>query len=98
MYFETILNRKMKAETYSENGVLYWITNDAPVPLDCFEEVGCTPPENQAEAIEKHINDILESYRENYKGPSEEEMYEMRAAFGEGTEVVNMITGTKIHL
>jgi hypothetical protein len=35
----------------------------------------------------------IEAYRKNYKGPSQEDMFEMRAAFGPGAQVVNVLTG-----
>ena len=41
---------------------------------------------------------FLENYRRNYKGPGEEEKTEMRAAFGTGTTVVNVITGKRTRL
>jgi len=40
----------------------------------------------------------IEEYCRNYKGPSEEELFEMRAAFGEGATVVNVITGKETKL
>lgn len=40
----------------------------------------------------------LAEYRANYKGPSAEELVEMCAAFGEGTSVVNVITGDEYDL
>ncbi len=40
----------------------------------------------------------LAEYRASYKGPSAEERAEMRAAFGPGTKVVNVITGEEIDL
>lgn len=41
---------------------------------------------------------IIEGYRASYTGPSEEELFEMRAAFGKGTTVVDIFTGKKIKL
>ena len=41
---------------------------------------------------------VIEAYRASYTGPSEEEMFEMRAAFGTGTKVVDIFTGKKIKL
>ena len=41
---------------------------------------------------------FLEEYRKNYEGPTEEEKAEMRAAFGEGETVVDIITGQRISL
>ena len=41
--------------------------------------------------IEDRIS--LEAYAKHYKGPSEEEQFEMQAAFGPGAQVVNVLTG-----
>lgn len=41
---------------------------------------------------------VIEAYKASYTGPSEEEMFEMRAAFGTGTKVVDIFTGKKIKL
>ena len=40
----------------------------------------------------------LEAYRKSYRGPDEEEKAEMRAAFGTGSTVVDIITGERIRL
>ena len=40
----------------------------------------------------------LAEYRRNYKGLDEEELAEARAAFGEGTTVVDVLTGEKTRL
>ena len=47
---------------------------------------------------EKEALAAIEAYRANYTGPSEEELFEMRAAYGRGTTVVDVITGRKIKL
>ena len=49
-------------------------------------------------AREAEVQADLESYRVSRKAPSAEEIAEMRAAFGEGTKVVDVITGKKIQL
>ena len=49
-------------------------------------------------AREAEVEAALAEYRANYKGPSAEELAEMRAAFGPGATVVNVITGKKIEL
>ena len=41
---------------------------------------------------------FLAEYRKQDTPPSEEELFEMRAAFGEDTEVVNVFTGRKTKL
>ena len=52
-----------------------------------------------ATAKKRDIQDkkFIEEYRKHYKGPSEEELIEMRAAFGAGTTVVDVITGKEIY-
>ena len=40
----------------------------------------------------------LEEYRRNARPASPEELYEMRAAFGEGAVVVDVLTGEEIRL
>ena len=49
-------------------------------------------------AREAEVEADLESYRANRKAPSAEDLAEMRAAFGEGTKVVDVITGEEIQL
>ena len=41
---------------------------------------------------------VIEAYKASYTGPSEEEMFEMRAAYGKGTTVVDIFTGKKVRL
>ena len=50
------------------------------------------------EACEEEAMKAFEAYRASYTGPSEEELFEMRAAYGKGTTVVDVITGRKIKL
>ncbi len=49
-------------------------------------------------AREAEVQADLESYRASKKAPSAEELAEMRAAFGEGTTVVDALTGEEIQL
>ena len=49
-------------------------------------------------AREAEVQAGLESYRANRKAPSAEELAEMRAAFGEGTTVADVLTGEEIQL
>ena len=48
-------------------------------------------------ARDDEVKESIAEYRRNYKGPSEEELAEMRAAFGPGQVVVNVLTGTRIY-
>ena len=41
---------------------------------------------------------VIEAYRASCTGPSEEDLFEMRAAYGKGTTVVDIFTGKKIKL
>lgn len=49
-------------------------------------------------AREAEVKADLESYRAARRASSAEEMAEMRAAFGEGSTVVDVLTGEKIQL
>lgn len=88
-----------------ENGVVTWNSNGNVPPediLEFWEYVGITGFNREASDAERErqTNEFLTAYRkqqENHK-PSQEELYEMRAAFGEGTTVVNVITGKEIKL
>ena len=85
-----------------ENGAAFWVSSNNYLPEDCAEMLSFTDfifdIQATAEARDKQTNEFLEEYRKNYKGPSEEEKAEMRAAFGEGAEIVDVITGKTIRL
>jgi len=97
------LGHTFYAEAYTEDGgkVWRWTSNNAVCPLDACVEYGI-PCDMDAQKVarEKEIDKVLADYRRRMENhvPSAEEMYEMRAAFGEGAEVVNVITGKKIKL
>ncbi len=85
-----------------ENGIARWSTNGSIIPADCARfaaHIGM-PIDlvATAETRDAETEIFFEDYRKNYRGPSEEEMAEMRAAFGPGETVVNIITGHKIKL
>lgn len=85
-----------------ENGAAFWVSSNNYLPEDCAEMLSYTDfifdIQATAEARDKQTNEFVEEYRKNYKGPSEEEKAEMRAAFGEGAEIVDVITGKTIRL
>ena len=54
--------------------------------------------EATTKAREEEVTKILEEYRRNARPATEEELDEMRAAFGTGKTVVNILTGEKYHL
>ena len=49
-------------------------------------------------AREEETAKAIEEYRRNARPATEEELDEMRAAFGRGKTVVNIITGQRYHL
>ncbi len=49
-------------------------------------------------AREKATSELINEYRNNYKGPSAEEKEEMISAFGKGTTVVDILSGKHINL
>lgn len=54
--------------------------------------------ENTQAARDAETRKTIEAYRKADHQPSEEELWEMRAAFGRGTTVVDAITGRKTRL
>ena len=82
----------------------YWISSGNYLPEDCVEKLLHTTfsfdPEATARAREKQVAEDLAEYRRLRKGhkPSEEELFEMRAAFGKGETVVDIITGDEYEL
>ena len=89
---------------FGADGVVRWKGNNRVMPKDCREILSHTAyrdlfsEEASRAAEDAETAAFLESYRKNYKGPSEEEKTEMRAAFGTGTTVCNIITGERIRL
>jgi hypothetical protein len=75
-----------------------WKSNGSPVPADYIFWAGL--PEGAVRSQEKarkaHVARVIEAQRN--RTYSEEEKFEMRAAFGEGETVVNILTGEKIQL
>ena len=69
---------------------------------DMLEKVAMVSDKVNVEATraarDEETAKVIEAYRAYYTGPSEEEMFEMRAAFGTGTTVVDIFTGKKIKL
>jgi hypothetical protein len=89
-------------ETSAVTGpVVRWNSNDR-IPfndmLQDFATMGWISSEvvqNSNDTRKLEAAESLASYARNYKGPSDEERFEARAAFGAGAEVVNIITGHK---
>ena len=97
--------RQMNGEIFfGTDGVVRWTSNNRVMPKDCREILSHTAyrdlfsEEASRAAEDAETAAFLESYRKNYTGPSEEEKAEMRAAFGTGSTVVDVITGKRIRL
>lgn len=54
--------------------------------------------ENTQLARDIEVAESIAAYRKQASAPSEEELNEMRAAFGKGTTVVDVLTGRKTRL
>ncbi|MDD6699452.1 hypothetical protein [Mogibacterium kristiansenii] len=69
---------------------------------DMLEKLTYVTDEVDAEATkaarDEEVTRSLADYRRNAKPASEEEISEMRAAFGEGQTIVNILTGERITL
>ena len=97
--------RNRESKIRIENGAARWETGSNFVPLDCIGNylVDKIPGFDLVEhtrlsALE--IDRVLVAYRkrmENYV-PSFEELCDMRAAFGAGEQVVNIVTGVVTQL
>jgi hypothetical protein len=76
-------------------GVKYWKSNGSVIPDSVFKDAYAECPAEQRAAYKAQTDAFLASYRKARKGhkPSAEERFEMRAAFGAGSTVVDVITG-----
>ena len=89
-----------------EKHIVRWKTNNSVPPVDCLDEMveqGLITPRAKVLSVIVRDFEVAQSiarYRKQMENhvPSGEELFEMRAAFGEGEEVVNVITGKKIQL
>ena len=76
--------------------VLRWASNGRVVPVYVLERDARLPVwEEQRTAYERETTAALEAYRDNQGPASAEERSEMRAAFGKGTLVVDVLTGRR---
>ena len=85
-----------------ENGAIKWKSNGSYLMDDFCEKLEYAGYPFSREAT-KNARDIqvhreLNEYRKNQKAPSPEELEAMRAAFGEGTTIVDVLSGRTIQL
>ena len=106
-----VLDLNKAREKFASNasvtdGVLRWKSNGSVPPQDCldaFVEAGLGSKfdmEATSQTRRKEEDASLADYRRRMANhvPSEEELFEMRAAFGPGAMVVNVITGKETKL
>lgn len=88
-----------KDATVEADGAIKWNSNGRYLMDDFCEKLEYAGFDFSRVATEKKRDaqneESLAEYRRNYKGLSAEELAEARAAFGEGTTVVNVLTGDK---
>lgn len=90
-------------QAYMDNNVIRWVSNDTVPPKDILAELcvaGYITSETLYDSIatkNKEDEAFLEQYIANRKqyGYSDEEKFEMKAAFG-NEEVVDIFTGMKV--
>ena len=91
-------------ELIIEDGVGKWLRSDNIIPDECafYAEYMGLPIDREAtaKARDEELQMLIEEYREyqDEHEPSDEELFEMRAAFGEGEVVVDVLTGRRIQL
>lgn len=96
------LAQQFDTMTYKVDGIIRWKTNNAVPPqdvLDFWKHIG--KRFNMAKSIaarNREEKEAIENYKRNQRPPTQEQLYEMQAAFGKGTTVVDVITGRKIKL
>lgn len=88
-----------KDATVEADGAIKWNSNGRYLMDDFCEKLEYAGYDFSREATAKKRDaqneESLAEYRRNYKGLGAEELAEARAAFGEGTTVVNVLTGDK---
>ena len=97
--------RYENGELTIQDGAAIWECGNY-LPMDCLAALvhgkygHLVDVENHERLLDEQNTNTIREYKERMKNHvySEEELYEMRAAFGEGVEVVDVITGNKIRL
>ena len=90
------------SDSYVKAGVLHWRSNDTVVSPQVYKDACLVCPEVQTKARDRYVNQKLREFRKptvvTYWGDDvDAEMhYEMDAAFGVGSPVVNILTGRRI--
>ena len=101
---EKISQKALDGEIFfGADGVCRWKSNNHILPADCREKLSYSPYRDLFDeqackaADEAETAETLAAYRRSHQ-TTEEERMEMRAAFGTGTTVVDIISGERIAL
>jgi len=109
-YWQQSAEKEMKAAvesaardaTVDKDGAISWKSNGSYLMDDLCEKLEragfAFSREATRKAREAQVAEELAEYRKNYRGPSPSELEEMRRTFGEGTTVVDILAGEKVHL
>lgn len=94
-----LVNDLWHGQTLREGRVIRWASNNRVPPSDVIAlavaaGIDVDPAACDA-ARSAEMDAFLAVYRANHQRPTAEERFEMRAAFGPGQTVVNMITGRR---
>ena len=89
---------------FDKDGIVRWKSNDNVPPQEilwdfvCIKAIDVETRNRSMEVNNRETSAFLADYREKMRGhvPSAEERFEMRAAFGGGAELVNIVTGERI--
>ena len=96
------LENALREDSEIRNGVLYWKKSGNIAPNDTAENAITLgykiDMKKHRKARDEYVDKSLEEYRKNWQQPSEEELFEMRAAFGTNTTIVDVISGKRIAL
>ena len=85
-----------------EDGAIFWKCNGRYLMDDFCEKLEYAGYVFSREATavkrDEQNSEFIKQYKAMQTEPSEDELAEMRATFGEGTVVVNLLTGREIRL
>ncbi len=103
---EEVAKMQMKVDAgdvaVDENGAAYWKSKGSYLMDDTAEILSYTSFKFDVEATkvarDKQVDEQIAEYRKSRRNYtySAEELYEMRAAFGPGTTVVDVLTGETV--
>lgn len=97
------ITREIKENSVIDSdGAIYWKSNGNYIPEDVAEKLEYVGYEFNrtvtAEKREAQQKEQIAYYKKNKKPTSREDITEMRAAFGTGSTIVDIITGERIIL